>query len=479
MTGWDRTEPGVLLDALRKVLGVAGLVCDPSGMAPYLTDWRRRLRGDALCIALPSSTEQVSAVVRLCADAGVSIVPQGGNTGLCGGATPCAGDLPVVIGMRRMNRVRALDRDNGTITVEAGCLLEQVQGAASDVDRLFPLSLAAEGSCQIGGNLSTNAGGVHVLRYGNMRDLVLGLEVVLPDARVWNGLRGLRKDNTGYDLKQLFIGSEGTLGIITAAVLKLFPFPRATTSAWIGLPTPESAVGLLAAAQDALAARLSAFELVGDLPLALVLRHIDGAQAPLPARHAWHVLLEATDSDGQAALEARLVELLASLARAGRIEDATVAQSVAQARRFWHLREHIPEAQTRAGYSIKHDISLPISRIPQFLDEAAEALASRIPGLRIVPFGHLGDGNLHYNLSRPEDWKDDAFARQTTVVNRIVHDLVHASGGSISAEHGLGQVRRDEAARYRSDVERDLMLAIKRAIDPADRMNPGKVIRGE
>jgi FAD/FMN-containing dehydrogenase len=368
MTGWDRTEPGVLLDALRKVLGVAGLVCDPSGMAPYLTDWRRRLRGDALCIALPSSTEQVSAVVRLCADAGVSIVPQGGNTGLCGGATPCAGDLPVVIGMRRMNRVRALDRDNGTITVEAGCLLEQVQGAASDVDRLFPLSLAAEGSCQIGGNLSTNAGGVHVLRYGNMRDLVLGLEVVLPDARVWNGLRGLRKDNTGYDLKQLFIGSEGTLGIITAAVLKLFPFPRATTSAWIGLPTPESAVGLLAAAQDALAARLSAFELVGDLPLALVLRHIDGAQAPLPARHAWHVLLEATDSDGQAALEARLVELLASLARAGRIEDATVAQSVAQARRFWHLREHIPEAQTRAGYSIKHDISLPISRIPQFLD---------------------------------------------------------------------------------------------------------------
>jgi len=479
MIGRDRTEPSIFLDALRKVLGVAGLVTEPSGMAPYLTDWRQRLRGDALCIALPSSTEQVSEVVRLCAEAGVSIVPQGGNTGLCGGATPSPGDLPVVIGLKRMNRVRALDRDNNTITVEAGCLLEQVQKAAEDVDRLFPLSLAAEGSCQIGGNLSTNAGGVHVLRYGNMRDLVLGLEVVLPDARVWDGLRGLRKDNTGYDLKQIFVGAEGTLGIITAAVLKLFPLPRATAVAWIGLPTPDSAVRFLAAAQEALSARLSAFELIGDLPLSLVLRHIDGTQAPVPGRHAWHVLMEVTDNDSQAALEARLVELLASLAGTGTIEDATVAQSVAQARRFWHLREHIPEAQTRAGYSIKHDISLPISRIPQFLDQAAEALAARIPELRVVPFGHLGDGNLHYNLSRPEHWKDDAFARETLAVNRIVHDLVHASGGSVSAEHGLGQVRRDEAARYRGDVERDLMLAIKRAIDPSDRMNPGKVIRGE
>jgi FAD/FMN-containing dehydrogenase len=360
--------------------------------------------------------------------------------------------------------------------VEAGCLLAQVQSAAAGVDRLFPLSLGAEGSCQIGGNLSTNAGGVHVVKYGNTRDLTLGLEVVLADGRVWDGLRGLRKDNTGYDLKQLFIGGEGTLGIVTAACLKLFPMPKAQATAWIGLDSPAAAVALLAMAKEGLGARLTAFELIADLPLAMALEHVVGAQAPLPTRQPWHVLLEASDADDEPALEARLLALLEAAMEAGHVADAALAQNRSQSRAFWKLRELIPEAQGRSGYSIKHDISVPISRIAEFLAAAGVALTAFLPGIRIVPFGHLGDGNLHYNLNRPVHWTDEAFAAQTGPIQRIVHDLVDARHGSISAEHGLGRVKRDEAWRYKSAVELDLMRAVKQALDPHGRMNPGKVL---
>ncbi|MBI1396390.1 MAG: FAD-binding protein [Betaproteobacteria bacterium] len=467
-----------IVERLATLVGAADLLTDPSDMEPFLVDWRQRLRGNARCVVLPRSTEQVSAVVAACAEAGVPIVPQGGNTGLCGGATPGAGDLPVVVGLRRMNRIRAIDRENNTITVEAGCILKQVQDAAAEADRLFPLSLGAEGSCQIGGNLSTNAGGVHVLRYGNTRELTLGLEVVLPDGRIWNGLRGLRKDNTGYDLKQLFVGAEGTLGIITAAVLKLFPVPQATVTGWVGVESPAAAVRLLDSMQASLGPRLVAFELMADLPLQMALAHSDGAQPPLASAHPWHVLVELADSGDEDDLQELVLDVLEAASEAGGVADAALAQNIEQSREFWHLRETIPEGQTRTGYSIKHDISVPISRIPEFLDRGAQALAKAIPGIRIVPFGHLGDGNLHYNVTRPVEMTDGDFAAKTPDVNRIVHELVHEFHGSISAEHGLGQVKRDEAARYKSQVELDLMRAVKRAFDPAGIMNPGKILAG-
>jgi len=468
--------PLSLVERLQAVLGPGDLLMGADEMEPYLVDWRRRLRGRASCVVLPRSTEQVAAVLRVCAELGVAVVPQGGNTGLCGGATPAADSAAVLVSLKRMNRILAIDRDNNTITVEAGCVLQQVQDAAEGVDRLFPLSLGAEGSCMIGGNLSTNAGGVHVLRYGNTRDLALGLEVVLPDGRVWNGLRGLRKDNTGYDLKQLFIGAEGTLGIITAAVLKLFPLPKVNVVTWVGLPSAEAAVALLARMQESFGARLVAFELIAELPLALVLEHGEGVRSPLSQSYPWYVLMEVSDSDGEDELQERVLDVLEGASEAALVQDAAIAQDVAQARSFWKLRETIPEAQTRAGYSIKHDISVPISRIPEFLAQAGAMLVDLVPGIRIVPFGHLGDGNLHYNMNGPIDMTDDAFAARAGEIQSRVHELVHAFNGSISAEHGLGQVKRDESARFKSDVELDLMRAVKRAIDPENRMNPGKVL---
>ena len=468
--------PVPLLDRLRAVLAPGDLLTAEADMEPYLVDWRRRLTGRAACVTLPRSTDEVSAVLRVCAELGVPVVPQGGNTGLCGGATPDESGSAVVVSLKRMNRIRAIDRDNSTITVEAGCVLQQVQEAAAEADRLFPLSLGAEGSCMIGGNLATNAGGVHVLRYGNTRDLTLGLEVVLPDGRIWNGLRGLRKDNTGYDLKQLFIGAEGTLGIITAAVLKLFPLPKVMVVTWVGLPSAEAAVGLLARMQESFGARLVAFELIADLPLDLVLEHGEGVRSPLSHRHPWYVLMEVSDADGGDELQERVLEVLEAASEAGLVQDAAIAQDVAQARSFWRLRETIPEAQTRAGYSIKHDISVPISRIPEFLAQAGAMLAGSVPGIRVVPFGHLGDGNLHYNMNAPVGMPDAEFAALAPAIQRQVHELVHAFDGSISAEHGLGQVKRDEAERLKSEVELDLMRAVKRAIDPEGRMNPGKVL---
>ncbi|MBC9072229.1 FAD-binding oxidoreductase [Thauera sp. CAU 1555] len=470
------SDPQALLARLTHLLGSERVLTAESETQAYLTDWRGRYRGSALAVVRPGSVEEVSAVVQACAAAGVPIVPQGGNTGLCGGATPLADGRSILVSLSRLNRIRATDADNNTLVAEAGCTLAAVQQAAEGIGRLFPLSLAAEGSCEIGGNLSTNAGGVHVLRYGNMRELTLGLEVVLPDGRVWDGLRGLRKDNTGYDLKQLFIGAEGTLGIITAAVLKLYPQPRSRSVAWLAVRDPQAAVELLGRLRACAGERLSAFELVGRSALELVLQHIPNARLPLPAAPEWSVLVELSDPHADAGLDSLLTSFLESALESGLLLDATLAGSLAQRAELWALRENISEAQKIEGFSIKHDISVPVSRIPGFLAEAGRALRAAWPGVRIVAFGHLGDGNLHYNLSRPAAEDNDAFIARTSEVNRIVHDLVDAAGGSISAEHGIGQLKRGELQRYKSGVELDLMRSIKAAVDPRGLMNPGKIL---
>ncbi|WP_291993846.1 FAD-binding oxidoreductase [Candidatus Accumulibacter sp. ACC003] len=444
-------------------------------MAPHLEDWRGRYRGAAIAVVRPANTAEVSAVVRACAEAGVAMVPQGGNTSLCGAATPAADGQAVLISVSRLNSVRAIDPANNTMTVDAGCVLQTLQDAAAQAGRLFPLSLAAEGSCQIGGNLSTNAGGVQVLRYGNTRELTLGLEVVLPNGDVWNGLRGLRKDNTGYDLKQLFIGAEGTLGIITAAVVKLFPLPRATATAWLAIDSPALAVRLLADLQASFGALLTACELVSDVALGLVRKHLPASPAAVSAS-PWHLLIEVSGGDGDDARRQALEVFLAEALDSGAISDAVLAQSGEQAQRLWALRENIGEAQKIEGLSIKHDISLPISRIPEFIERADQQLVQAFPDIRIVTFGHIGDGNLHYNQSKAAAGENGAFIAAQPAVNRIVYELVHKLGGSISAEHGIGQLKRDELLRYKSPVEIEMMRAIKRTLDPQGLMNPGKVL---
>ena len=465
------------LDTLRDIVGLPHCLTADADKAPYLTDWRGRYTGRAQAVVLPADTQQVVAVIRACAAANCPVVPQGGNTGLCGGATPLAeGEPAIVLNLSRLRRIREVDALNNAITVEAGVPLAAVQAAAEEVDRLFPLSLASEGSCEVGGFISTNAGGVQVLRYGNTRELVLGLEVVLPDGRIWNGLRALRKDNTGYDLKQLFIGAEGTLGVVTAATLKLFARPRSAVTAWLAVAEPAAAVALLGRLRGAAGDRVTAFELISRPSLELVLQHIPGARDPLAKPHPWYVLVELTDTR----FEAGLVELLETELEAaigeGAVLDGVVAATSRQADALWTLRENISEAQKREGVSIKHDISVPISAIPVFIQEAAERLESAYPGVRIVCFGHLGDGNLHYNQSRPQQGENDAFIARTAEVNRIVHDLVRDSGGSISAEHGIGQLKRDILPFYKSEIELDLMRRIKRSFDPHGLMNPGKVL---
>ncbi len=462
-----------LIEKLRTQLGSAHVLTDAFDIAPYCSDWRGRYSGQPLCVVKPANAEEVAVVVRDCLDAGIAMVPQGGNTGLCGGATPIKGE--VVVSLTRLNRMRAIDTDNNTMTVEAGCTLAAVQEAAAQAGRLFPLSLAAEGTATIGGNLSTNAGGVQVLRYGNARELCLGLEVVLPDGRVWNGLRGLRKDNTGYDMKHLFIGAEGTLGLITAAVLKLFSRPRSVATAWATVPTPAAAVALLTRLREKIGGRVTAFELIGRPALDLVLQHIPASRDPLAERSPWQVLIELSDTM-ETDLAAPLEEVLFDAVAAGEAGDAAIARNEAQAREFWALRENIAEAQKIEGLSIKHDISLPVSRIPEFIARCDAALTENFPGVRIVCFGHLGDGNLHYNQSQPAGLDNAAFIAQSAAVNRIVHDLVHELDGSISAEHGLGQLKREEILRYKSAVEMDMMRAVKRALDPQGLMNPGKIL---
>lgn len=462
-----------LLDALSGVVGAAHVLTAPADMASYCQDWRKRYQGSPLCVVRPGSTREVAEVVRLCAMAGVAMVPQGGNTGLCGGGVPRGGE--VLISLARLNRVRAIDTATNTITVEAGCTLAQVQEAARAAQRLFPLSLAAEGSATIGGNLSTNAGGVQVLRYGNTRDLTLGLEVVLPDGRCWDGLRGLRKDNTGYDLKHWFIGAEGTLGLITAAVLKLYPPPRVTSTAWLASSSPASAVALLSRLRQSLGDRVSAFELIGRTALEMVLRHIPGSREPLVGCYPWYVLVELTDTLA-VDLVSPLTQALVQATEAGEVLDGAIATSETQAGEFWRLRESISEAQRIEGISIKHDVAVPLSRIVEFIDRADRMLTGRFPGVRIVCFGHVGDGNLHYNLSKPTSLDNSDFIAQTAEVNRAVHDLIHDLGGSISAEHGLGQLKREEIQRYKSPLEMELMMRLKGVIDPHGLMNPGKVL---
>lgn len=459
-----------LITALRGAIGATQVLTSADDMAAYLTDWRGRYQGDALCVVRPGTTEEVAQVVRLCNEAKVAMVPQGGNTGLCGGATPCGGE--VLISLARLNRVREVDADNNTITAEAGCTLHAVQEAAHAAGRLFPLSIASEGTATIGGCLSTNAGGVQVLRYGNTRDLSLGIETVLPDGRVWNGLRGLRKDNTGYDLKHLFIGAEGTLGLITAAVLKLFPLPRSRATAWVAVEDPAAAVSLLSQLRADCGDMVTAFELIGATALELVMQHIPGSRRPLAVPAAWQVLLELSEFSANNPD----VELENSLAKATGVQDAILAQNESQRLALWRLRENISEAQKIEGFSIKHDIAVPISRIAEFVTTADAAIEKHFPSVRVVCFGHVGDGNLHYNLSMPLSVDNAGLIARSHEANRIVHDIVHGLGGSISAEHGLGQLKRDEIKRYKSETEMELMQSIKRVLDPHGLMNPGKVL---
>ncbi len=465
-----------LLQQLTAIAGANAVITDAEAMAPHLTDWRGRYHGDALAVVKPNSTEQVAVVVKLCADTRTAIVPQGGNTSLCGASVPAEKSNAIVLNLTRMNKVRAIDLDNNTMTVEAGCVLAHLQQTARENDRLFPLSLAAEGSCTLGGNLSTNAGGTAVLRYGNTRELTLGLEVVLPDGQVWSGLRGLRKDNTGYDLKQLFIGAEGTLGVITAAVMKMFPQPKSSATAFVGITSPSQALQLFNQLRANCAERLTGFELISRLCLDFVLRHIPNTSDPLPTAYPWYVLVELSESAAALNASDMLEQELGTALETSVAVDAVVAKSTAQSQALWSLRENISEAQRFEGASIKHDISVPISSIPEFVIRASAALEAALQGIRIVAFGHMGDGNLHFNVSRPLAQSDADFFAQSHRINEIVHDLVHAMNGSISAEHGLGQLKRDEITRYKSKLELDLMRAVKRAWDPLGIMNPGKVL---
>jgi FAD/FMN-containing dehydrogenase len=465
-----------LLEQLAAIVGASHVLTDPAATAAYLTDWRKRYTGRARAVVRPSSAAEVAAVVRACAEANAPIVPQGGNTSMVGGATPDASGDAVVLSLGRMNTVREVDPINNTITVEAGCTLHQVQQAADAAERLFPLSLAAEGTATIGGNLSTNAGGTQVLRYGNARELTLGLEVVLPSGELWNGLRGLRKDNTGYDLRDLFIGAEGTLGVITAACLKTFPKPAGRATALIALPSIDSALALLALAQDAAGPALTGFELISDICLRLVERHFAPHRSPFAERHPFTALVELADHGGDAHAAATMQSIAEQAVERAVARDAVIAQSLAQARGLWALRELISEAQAVEGKNIKHDIAVPISAIARFVAETDAMIAARVPGVRMVTFGHVGDGNLHYNVSPPEGMDANEFLARQPDIYRLVHDQVARFRGSISAEHGIGQLKREENLRYKSEVEVALMRAIKRAIDPHGIMNPGKVV---
>lgn len=469
--------PAQTLARLKALLGPEAWLEQPGDVEPFLVDHRKLYRGATPLVALPRSTANLAALVAACAEARIGMVPHGGNTGYCGGATPDESGRQIVVCLRRMNRVRELDVLNQSIVVEAGCLLAQVQSAAEAQDRLFPLSLGAEGSCSIGGNLSTNAGGTAVLRYGMMRDLVLGLEVVLPDGRVLDQLRALRKDNTGYDLKQLFIGAEGTLGFITAACLKLFPRPRGHATALVGLGSPQAAVDLLARLRDTLGDSVTTFELMPRLAVELACRHIDGVSDPFTAAHAWYVLIEISLPRVDSELASLLESELAACIEAGSATDAVLAASLAQREAFWRLRESIPEAQTREGASLKHDVSVALGRLPRFIEEGTRRVADLAPGARPVIYGHLGDGNLHFNFSAPAGDGGQALPGQRDLVRRAVHDLVASHGGSFSAEHGIGRHKVEELERYEDPVALGLMRDVKQLLDPYGIMNPGKVLR--
>jgi len=468
-------ESEAAIEHIKAVVGSRGWIADARETEPYLVEARGLYRGATRLVVRPASTAEVAAVVQICAEAKLPIVPQGGNTGLVGGGVPPEDGHNIVLALGRMNRIRALDPVNFTMTVEAGCILADLQQAAAEADRLFPLSLGAEGSCQIGGNLSTNAGGIAVLRYGNTRELTLGLEVVLADGRVWDGLRGLRKDNTGYDLKQLFVGGEGTLGIITAAIVKLFPKPRAVETAFLGLGRIEDAMSLFAQARTATADQLTAFELIPRAGLDLARRHIPGTVDPLDAPHPWYLLLEMSSSEAESGIRGLLERLLGAALEEGLVADGVIAESGAQAKELWRIREAIVEAQLYSG-SIKHDVAVPVSRVAEFITRASEAVCERLPGIRPIAFGHVGDGNIHFNLTQPEGMDKAAYLARWQEFNDIVHGVVRELHGSISAEHGVGMMKRDEITHYKAPIEIELMRRIKNALDPANIMNPGKVV---
>lgn len=467
-----------MLEKLIEIVGASHVLTGEQAQ-PYLVDWRGRYKGAARAVVRPGTTDEVAAVVKCCVAHQVPIVTVGGNTGLCGGATPDDSGTAVVLATSRLNRIRAIDTDNDTMTVEAGCVLQMLQEAAQKADRLFPLSLAAEGSCTIGGNLATNAGGTQVLRYGNTRELALGLEVVTAEGEIWDGLRGLRKDNTGYDLRDLFIGSEGTLGVITAVTLKLYPLPVAQRTAMLALNSLEDAVTFLSKARAGFGASLTGFEVMAGPVLQAVVRLFDQQRIPFEGESAqspWFALLELSDSESAEHAQARFEEVLGQAIEDGLVQDAAIAQNVTQSKAFWHLRESIPLAEAELGKSIKHDVSIPISRIAEFVQVTNAAIQADYPGVHNVVFGHLGDGNLHYNVAPAQGQPQEMLLALQDQIYALVHDSVAAFNGSISAEHGIGQLKRDEMPRYKSAVELGLMRSIKNALDPKGLLNPGKVL---
>jgi FAD/FMN-containing dehydrogenase len=466
----------VFLERCRAIVGAAHVLTAPADTLPFLTDWRGRFTGKARAVLRPADATEVSLLVRACAEHRVPLVPQGGKTGLVLGSVPDDSGLAVVLSLTRLNRILDIDTTNRTMIVQAGCVLQQIQQVAAVEGLLFPLSLAAEGSCTIGGNLSTNAGGTAVLRYGNTRELCLGLEVVTAQGEIWDGLRGLRKDNTGYDLRDLFIGAEGTLGVITAAVLKLFPQPRASITALVAVGSPRQALELLMLMQDHSGSSLTAYELMSDFCLRLVARHFPQLPRPFSVPHREYVLLEVSSAESEQHAVGLLEAGIADAIERGLADDAVVATSMTQSQGLWQIREHIPLAQAAEGKNIKHDISLPISRTADFIEQTDAQLAAAYPGCQVVCFGHLGDGNLHYNVAPKDGESHEKFLANQAPINRIVHDNVDAFGGSISAEHGIGALKRGELTRYKSPVELNMMRAIKTALDPLGIMNPGKIL---
>ncbi len=472
-----RPVPGdELLSRFADIVGEKYAVREPSDMAAYLTELRGLYTGKAALVLRPATTNEVSEILKLANETGTAIVPQGGNTGLVGGQIPFDGGDEVIVSLSRMNTIRAIDPAGNTLTVDAGVVLEQAREAADRVERLFPLSLPSEGSCQIGGNLATNAGGAAVLAYGNARELVLGLEVVLADGRIWDGLRALRKDNTGYDLKDLFVGSEGTLGIITAAVLKLFPKPSQKATGFAGMKGVSDAAVLFDSARRIGGANLTTFEIIPRIGIDFVLRHGDQVRDPFKEQHAWYVLIELSGQESDGAIQDRLEAILGYALEEGVIDDAVVASSLGQAEDFWRLRELLSEVQREEGGSIKHDVSVPLAHIPEFIARADDLVQVMIPGARTVPFGHFGDGNIHYNVSQPEAMESQAFLAQWDTVTAAVHEIVVDLEGSVSAEHGVGRMKRNLLPRVKSEVELDMMRALKATFDPNCILNPGKVL---
>ncbi|MBR2813764.1 MAG: FAD-binding oxidoreductase [Reyranella sp.] len=470
-----------LLEALRAIVGDKGLIQDEPGKQPFVTDWRGSLVGNAAVVVRPANVEEVSKVVKLCHDNGIAIVPQAGNTGLMGGATPYPSHTGIVLSVGRMNKVLNVDPVGYSMTVEAGCILQTLQETAAEHDRFLPLSLGAQGSCMIGGNLSTNAGGVQVLRYGNARNLVMGLEVVLPNGDIWNGLRALKKDNTGYDLKHLFMGAEGTLGIITKAVLKLWPAPKDVATAWLAIRDPQAAIEILSEAHAASEDNVGSCELMSRACTDMVLRHIPGTQDPLKADTPWFLLLEWSSSrpkaDGAEGMSEKMEQFLADQMEAGRVLDAVIAQNEAQSRNMWVIRESVAPASRAEGPGLSYDISVSISKIPDFIEKGIKAAYDVLPSIRPYPLGHIGDGNLHFSFMGPVGMDRQTLHQYSPAITRGVNDLVRDMAGSISAEHGIGIEKIDELAHYRSKVELDTMRSLKRALDPKNIMNPGKILR--